>query len=96
VNKPTNETFILPWGRGGYHLAFGKRSLFGGTELSWRFFNNKEEWDKSLLLPRSEKNRKRKKLKLDEDRQCLWFTADQSDKLVAYLDSVIPTYTFLR
>jgi hypothetical protein len=96
VNKPANETFILPYPRGDYHLSFAKRSLFGPTELKWIFLNHKEEWDKALLLPRSEKNRTRKELKLDETRQQLWFAADQSDKLIPYLDAVIPTYTFLR
>lgn len=96
VNKPTDETFILPWASGDYHLSFKKRSMFGRTELSWKFLNHKEAWDKSLFLPRSERTRQRRELKLDEDRQRLWFAADQSDKLVEYLDAVIPTYTFLR
>lgn len=97
VNKPTNETFILPWARSGeYHLSFGKRSLFGATELRWMFFHNKEEWEKTLSLPRREKKEARRDLKFKEERQKLWFAADQSDKLVAYLDSIIPSYTFLH
>lgn len=96
VNKPTDETFILPYHRGEYHLSFKKRSMFGATELSWKFLHDKNEWDKSLFLPRRERTSERKDLKLNEDRQKLWFAADQSDKLVAYLDSVIPSYTFLR
>lgn len=96
VNKPANETFILPSFRGDYHLSFRKPSLFRGTELRWRFFNHKEEWDKSLFLPRSKRKRERGDLKLEEERQKLWFAADQTDKLVEYLDTVIPTYTFLQ
>lgn len=96
VQKPTDETFILPWGRGEYHLSFEKRSLFSGIELKWRFFNNKKEWDNSLFLPRGERKKERRKLKVEEVRRRLWFADDQSDKLIAYLDSVIPSYTFLK
>lgn len=91
TQKPTNETFLLPWAaKGDYHLSFEKRGLFGKTELRWRFLLHKQEWDKTLFLPRSERKRARKDLKLEEHRQKLWFAADQSDKLVAYLDSVLP------
>lgn len=94
--KPAKETFIIPSFRGDYHLSFEKPSLFGATELRWRFLNHKEEWDKSLFLPRSERKRERKDLKLAEDRYRLWFTAEQSDKLLAYLDSVISLNTSRR
>lgn len=96
VNKPANETFLLSWATGDYHLSFRKPSLFRGTELRWRFFIHKEEWDKTLFLSRGKRKSKRRDMKLEEERQKLWFTADQSDKLVAYLDSIIPTYTFLQ
>lgn len=87
--KPANETFIIPSFRGDYHLSFEKPSLFRETELRWRFLNHKEEWDKSLFLPRRERNSVRKDMKLAEDRQRLWFTAEQSDKLIDYLDVII-------
>lgn len=87
--KPANETFIIPGFRGAYHLSFEKPSLFREAELRWRFLNNKEEWDKSLFLSRRERKSEREKLKLAEDRQRLWFTAEQSDKLLEYLDVII-------
>lgn len=96
AQKPTNESFIIPRGRGDYHLSFEKRSLLGKTELRWRFLNHKEEWDKTLFLPIRERASARKDLKLDEVRHRLWFAPDQTDKLIAYLDSVISSYTFLK
>lgn len=94
VSKPANETFILPSFRGDYHLSFEKRSFLGGTELRWQFFNHKSEWEDARSLPFSERKRAIKGLKMEEERQKLWFAADQSDKLVAYLDTVLP-YSFV-
>lgn len=94
VNKPADENLVLPAFRGDYHLAFKKRSFLGATELRWQFFHHKSEWEKARSLPFAERKRTLKKLKLEEERQKLWFAADQSDKLLAYMDAVLP-YPFL-
>lgn len=95
VQKPENETFVIPDFRGSYHLSFEKRSLFGPKELKWRFLHNEQEWSDARSLPRQEKKRALKNLKHDETRKRLWFVDEQSNKLIAHLDSVLPQYSTL-
>lgn len=91
TQKPTGETFILPWGKyGDFHLAFEKRGLFGPTELSWKFLFPKERWDATLFLPSKERNKERKSMKTDEQRQHFWFTYAEADHLASYLNMILP------
>lgn len=94
LQKPTDETFTLPTYKGDIHLSFENRGLFGRTELSWKFLHHKEHWDNSLFLPRQERNKERKYMKAREKRERLWFSEAQCDKLVAYMNLVLP-YPFL-
>jgi hypothetical protein len=86
--KPTDEVFTFPAHKGDYHLSFKKRSLFGGTELSWKFLHSQEEWGRLHNLPRRERKDKLTDFKQNEERKNFWFNDGQVNKLRNYLQSV--------
>lgn len=95
INKPTNETFLLPTGQSNYHLSFEKRGLFGPVELRWRFLYSQEEWNNCFSLPRKQRKQEQEHMKEKEQRQQFWFAPQYADLLASYLDMVLP-YPFIR
>lgn len=95
INKPTNETFLLPFGKSNYHLSFEKRGLFGPVELRWRFLYSQEEWNNCFSLPRKQRNDEQKYMKTRETREQFWFAPQYANLLASYLDMVLP-YDFIR
>lgn len=87
--EPTDETFILPWGRSEFHLSFEKRGLFGQVELRWKLLYRKEARDKTLFLPNKERKEAQKDMKNEETRYSFWFDRNYSKKLALYLDFIL-------